>query len=130
MNRLRTLGAITILLLSGCVDGSTGDGHNDADGTGISGNGGSANCPDLDGQWLLTAHCEPSFVGTTTEVAQTGCDFVGTNGDFVCPGTIAADGSVTQECSSPSGDVSCTGTLSGDTFSLDCNDCLVTATRQ
>ena len=120
---------MSILVASGCVDGSTGDGHSAADGTGASGNG-AGSCANLDGQWLLTAHCEPSFVGTTTEVTQTGCDYVGTNGDFVCPGTIAADGSVTQECSSPNGDVSCTGTLSGDTFSLDGNDCPVTAVRQ
>ena len=124
----RTCIVIALLSVSGCLQSSSSDGPS-AGADGASGSG-AGMCQDLAGDWMVTEHCDASFVGTASTLTQTGCDYVAVNGDFNCPGTITMDGDVAHDCTGPNGDISCIGTVSGDIMSLDCGDCIVTSVRQ
>jgi hypothetical protein len=109
---------------SGNGSGGSGDG---------SGGAGEAQCPDLSGTFLITSHCEETFVGDTSESTQTGCEYTSTSGDYTCTGTIGSDGAITQVCpgiGADGGDMNCTGSTDGDRIELDCDGCTVVTERQ
>ena len=110
---------VAVLLLAGCSS-------SDASGGGSAGSTGTGSCPDVSGSWKVTAHCDPSLVGSSLVVTQTECSL-----SFAAPfnafaGHLAADGQI-----SLSGPQTCTGTATASAISMTCTPgtCTVKLTR-
>jgi hypothetical protein len=109
---------ILVVLVAGC-GGGNGNGNGD--------------CPDMAGTWEVVEHCEAGVVGTEAVVTQNGCEIVSVwEGDATFTGTINADGSMTFSGDPGGGTINCTGTLSGNTWTSDCEpiDCHVVTTKK
>jgi hypothetical protein len=109
------------LLLAGCGYG------------GDNGNGdGNGNCPDMTGTWVVTAHCEPSVVGTTSTVTQDGCDITADWGGVIFTGTVDGNGNTTITQDPLEGNMVCTGGVTGNTWTVDCtpDGCHVVSQKQ
>jgi hypothetical protein len=85
-----------------------------------------ASCPDVSGNWKVTAHCDPTLIGKAAVVTQNGCSLT-----FAAPfdgftGTVTADGQL-----SVSGPQSCSGTAGATSLSMTCTPgtCTVTLAR-
>ena len=121
------VGCATLVVACGGsgVAGGTG-GTTGSDGTG--GGSSSGDCPNLSGTWVITAHCEASFLGQSSTVTQTGCSYMVSTEGYTCSGTVNGDGSVTQTCD-VDGTLECAGQLSEPTLTMFCGDCAVALER-
>jgi hypothetical protein len=114
---------ILAFLLAGCGDnnGGTPDGSD--------GDGGSG-CPDMSGTWAFGYSCQSdaggSSMGTTTDLTQQGCAITSvwkddkTQDEDVLSGTVDQDGNTTVTIDFDDGAVTCTGSLSGNTWTSTC----------
>lgn len=68
---------------------NNGEGNNGNNGNTIT----PATCPDVSGTWTFEDHCEPSLIGTSYEVFQTGCNLTVSTVGWT--GFIESDGAVT-----------------------------------
>jgi hypothetical protein len=110
---IRTLLA-ALVFLAACSSGSS------------SPNASTGTCPNVAGTWKVTAHCDPSLVGQSAVVMQTGCSL-----SFAAPfngfmGTITSGGNITL-----TGAQSCTGSATASAISMSCTPgtCDVTLAR-
>jgi alpha-tubulin suppressor-like RCC1 family protein len=81
-------------------------------------------CSLLAGTWTVTAHCDPAYLGRSAVVAQSGC--TATTQDPVTAAAVAVD----LSGSSVTGPPSCSGSVTGDTWSWRCGSCDETLVRQ
>ncbi|MCA9668030.1 MAG: hypothetical protein KC503_20670 [Myxococcales bacterium] len=100
---------------------------------GNDGGGEPGNCPNVAGQWTIASHCEASFVGATMTLAQNGCAITVTQAPWSSgwAGSITAEGAVTMSGPADNETLTCTGNLSGNTFSMSCSPgtCDVTVSK-
>lgn len=111
------------LINGGCDDNDSNDDDGDSDD--------APACADMSGSWRIDAHCVEDFVGNIFQIEQTDCSLVATGQSAVqgWEGTITADNTIYM--SGPTGPEYCEGTLTGDSFSADCEDgCHVECTKQ
>jgi hypothetical protein len=96
------------------------------DSTSAGASSGSAACPNLAGQWKVSAHCDPSLVGKDAVVTQSGCSLTFASPFNGFTGSVTADNKVTL-----SGPQSCTGTASSTSITMSCTPgtCTVTLAR-
>ena len=77
-------------------------------------------CPDISGTWTITNHCESEMIGSPATVLQNGCSITVSEWNFT--GTVSSSGAITMS-GSPSGDpMTCTGTASTSTISVNCTE--------
>jgi hypothetical protein len=114
---LRALCAAALALVLACGSSSSSDGG---------GGGGGGGCPSVAGTWNITGHCDPSLVGQSLVVTQTGCSL-----SFAAPfngftGTLTSDGKIAV-----TGPQSCSGTATASAISMSCTPgtCTVTLAR-
>ncbi|MGH7296410.1 MAG: hypothetical protein ACRELB_15840 [Polyangiaceae bacterium] len=119
---VRALSCVVLLVLAAAACSSSSSGSGSAGGDG----GGAGGCPDVSGAWTVTAHCDPSLVGSAVNVTETSCALT-----FAPPfdgftGTIDASGNITL-----GGPQTCTGKGSATSFAMTCTPgtCQVTLAR-
>lgn len=114
---------LAVVACGGCLSTSGSGGGSDGGAAG----GGGASCPVLGSTaWEITEHCEPTFVGMTSTVTQSGCTYVTRLGDYDCDGTIGPGGEVAHSCTGPDPQqITCSGYVVGGTMDLDCDSCVV-----
>ena len=113
---------VTVVLCSACGSSST-----DSPGAqGDAGSNGNASCPDVSGTWKVTAHCDPSLVGSSLRVTETDCAL-----SFDAPfdaftGSVDAAGKITL-----GGPQTCTGSATTSAITLNCSPgtCVVKLAR-
>ncbi|HEY1533799.1 MAG TPA: hypothetical protein VGF76_07260 [Polyangiaceae bacterium] len=108
--------------------GSSSDGGSPSSAGSANGGGsGVQTCPDVNGNWKVTQHCDPSLVGMTLGVTETNCmlTFSAPFNQFM--GSVTSDDKITL-----SGPQSCTGTVSASEISMVCTPgtCTVTLAPQ
>jgi len=114
-------GLTLALFVGGC--GGNGDGNGD----------GNDNCPDMTGTWEVTAHCEPTVVGSEVVVTQDGCDITSVwDGSSTFTGTLDEDGNATITGNPGGGEITCTGSVSGTVWTSYCAsiDCHVVTNKK
>ena len=114
--------AVFGMLVAGC---GYGNGNGNGDGNG--------NCPDMTGTWEVIDHCEAGVIGTTAVVTQNGCDITSVwDGDAVFVGTVDSNGNTTITGDPGGGSMTCTGGMTGDTWTVDCTpgDCHVVTQKR
>ncbi|MBN2495728.1 MAG: hypothetical protein JXR96_14135 [Deltaproteobacteria bacterium] len=97
------------------------------------GSGQDGNCPDVAGDWLITDHCEEAIEGQHAIIAQDGCSItVDWGGPEPWTGTVDENGGLSIGGSTGTDTLTCTGSLSGSTWSVDCapGGCHVEAEKQ
>jgi len=107
---------LAVVLLAGCGGGG---GSND-------------NCPSMAGTWTVTEHCEAPVVGSQVVVTQFGCDITSVwDGSATFTGTIDESGNSTISGNPGGGPITCTGSVSGNTWTSYCEsiDCDVVTNR-
>ena len=109
-------------------DTSGSSSSSNSSGTESSGNGGG-NCPDASGTWTISTHCESELIGSMTTITQNGCSF--TEQAFGFSGTINDDGSFTATGNPGGGELTCTGSVEGNSMSQTCEPggCFVVLTK-
>jgi hypothetical protein len=106
-----TTAAAALLVLAGCGDDS--------------------DCPSIAGTWTIVSHCEPSLVNETVTVTQSGCGILYAEPFSGWSGTISSEGVVTATGPAGPDQITCTGTVTGSSWSLTCTPpCSVTLQRQ
>jgi hypothetical protein len=99
---------------------------------GCGGDDNSADCPDVSGVYVITAHsCQPATVGSTLTIEQDGCDIPSLDPWPSWSGSVAADGSMTWSGDAGGVTMTCDAVLSGTTVTSTCTpDCEVTLEKQ
>ena len=89
-------------------------------------------CPDVSGVYVITAHsCQPSTVGSTLTIEQSGCDLPSLEPWPSWSGTVAEDGSMTWSGDAGGTTMTCDAVLSGTTVTSSCTPaCEVTLEKQ
>lgn len=110
---------VALLLLAACGSDTSGN-------EGTTGSTGGESCPDVSGNWKVTAHCDPSLVGQGVSITEKSCGLT-----FAAPfngftGTVTEAGKITL-----SGPQSCTGDASATAVTMSCTPgtCTVTLAR-
>jgi hypothetical protein len=116
----RFLVACSVFVTSACGGSGVAGGTGGTTGTGTGGGSSGGDCPDISGTWVITEHCESSFIDMTTQATQTGCSYTVVADAYTCTGTIDAAGVVDQNCDVEGG-MHCAGGVDGSTLTLLCD---------
>ena len=128
MTKLARMLLVAAVLTTGCGDDGGGPGPDSGAGEQDSGGG---SCPNLAGDWTITAHCGGApLIGMTVPITQADCTIT-TSGAFPdFTGTVASDGSFMLAGTANGVAVSCNGVALGNTITESCMpSCDVTLTK-
>jgi hypothetical protein len=76
-------------------------------------------CPDVEGTYTITQHCEGDFVGDTFAIIQDGCDIEVPLWSF--EGSISSDGTTTMQGTPDDDALTCNGPIVDGHFVMDCS---------
>ena len=89
-------------------------------------------CPNVSGVYEITGHsCQPTTVGTTLTIAQSGCDLTSFEPWPSWTGTVTRDGAMTWSGDAGGTTMTCNALLLGTTITSTCTpECEVTLEKQ
>jgi hypothetical protein len=113
---LAMVGCVAAMLLAGC----SGDASDPGD------------CPNVAGVYEITAHsCQPTTVGTTLTIAQSGCDLTSFEPWPDWTGVVTRDGAMTWSGDAGGTTMTCNALLLGTAITSTCTpECEVTLEKQ